>query len=62
MTLPTTSLSRNAFFDAPAQSDECLSFGLQTSPYQFVTTVMAQLENSPADEKITYADTTDPIN
>jgi hypothetical protein len=49
---PSTSLSRNSFFDAPAQTDECLSFGLQTSPYQFVTTVVAPLAASPA--------TTDP--
>ena len=50
--MPTTSLSRNAFFDAPAQTDECLSFGLQTSPYAFVTTLIGPLVDSPA--------TTDP--
>jgi len=46
--VPTTSVSRNAFFDAPAQSDECLSFGVQTSPYQFVTTIVAPLHAAPA--------------
>ena len=44
----TSSVSRNPFFDAPAQSPECLSFGLQTSPYQFVTTMVAPLAGSPA--------------
>jgi hypothetical protein len=44
----TSSVSRNQFFDAPAQSPECLSFGLQTSPYQFVTTMLAPLAGSPA--------------
>ena len=62
VTLPTTSLSRNAFFDAPAQNDECLSFGLQTSPYQFVTSVMAELKDPAVPGTTTYAtnaDTTD---
>jgi hypothetical protein len=44
----TSSVSRNKFFDAPAQSPECLSFGLQTSPFQFVTTMLAPLKASPA--------------
>src|SRR5690606_25957204 len=34
----TTSVSKNRFFDAPSQSPECLSFGVQTSPYTFLTT------------------------
>lgn len=59
ITEPTTSLSRNAFFDAPGQSDECLSYGLQTSPYQFVTSVMAQLKASPATTNPTYATAVD---
>jgi hypothetical protein len=59
VTLPTTSLSRNAFFDAPGQNDECLSFGLQSSPYQFVTSVMAELEDSVAPGMTTYATHTD---
>lgn len=45
--LPTSSVSRNAFFDAPRQADECLSFGVQTSPYQYVSTMMAKLKASP---------------
>jgi cell surface hyaluronidase len=55
VTLPTTSLSRNAFFDAPGQGDECRSFGLQTSPYQFVTSVMAELREPTEPGKETYA-------
>ena len=47
-TAETSSVSRNPFFDAPAQSPECLSFGLQTSPYEFVTTMLAPLAASPA--------------
>ncbi|MGD9765695.1 MAG: G8 domain-containing protein, partial [Candidatus Binatia bacterium] len=62
VTLPTTSLSRNAFFNAPSQSDECLSFGLQTSPYQFVTSVMAALQQNPATTTTTYANNVDPAN
>jgi len=45
--LPTSSVSRNAFFDAPRQADECLSFGVQTSPYQYVSTMMGKLKASP---------------
>lgn len=60
VTLPTTSLSRNAFFDAPGQSDECLSFGLQTSAYQFVTSVMAQLDGPPQAGQTIYTSVTDP--
>jgi hypothetical protein len=60
VTLPTTSLSRNAFFNAPAQNDECLSFGLQASPYQFVTSVMAQLQAPALPGTTTYAFTGDP--
>ena len=41
-------MSGNKFFDAPAQSPECLSFGVQTSPYTFVTSVIAKLKNPPA--------------
>ncbi|MEW6269808.1 MAG: hypothetical protein AB1689_10990 [Thermodesulfobacteriota bacterium] len=44
----TTSLSRNHFFDAPSQSPECLSYGLQTSPYTFLTTAMGKLTNAPS--------------
>ncbi|MBK6769796.1 MAG: G8 domain-containing protein [Ardenticatenales bacterium] len=40
----SASISRNKFFDAPSQDDECLSFGVQTSPYDFVTTAMAKLQ------------------
>ncbi|MCK6556765.1 hypothetical protein L6Q96_19625, partial [Candidatus Binatia bacterium] len=54
---PTMSLSRNAFFDAPAQTDECLSFGVQTSPYSFVTTLLAPLKAS-ADAGNTYIEPT----
>ncbi|MFI5394194.1 MAG: G8 domain-containing protein [Candidatus Binatia bacterium] len=49
-TVPSNSVSRNHFFDAPAQSPECLSFGLQTSPYQFVTTMLAPLAASPVSQ------------
>lgn len=44
----TTSVSRNEFFAAPSQVDECLSFGVQTSPYGQVTTVMAPLTGAPS--------------
>ena len=54
----TTSLSRNSFFDAPAQSDECLSFGLQTSPYDFVSTIVAPLAASPAETGSTFVEPT----
>jgi len=50
----SSSLSRNRFFDAPAQSDQCLSFGLQTSPYKFVTTVVA-----PVDATLSHIDSTE---
>lgn len=48
-TTPTTtsSVSRNPFFDAPAQSPECLSYGVQTSPYSFVTTIVAPVHETP---------------
>lgn len=39
----TSSLSKNAFFNAPSQDAECLSFGVQTSPYEFVSSVIAPL-------------------
>lgn len=39
----TSSVSANRFFDAPSQSPECLSFGVQTSPNEFLTTVIAPL-------------------
>lgn len=58
--LPTTSVSRNTFYDAPSQSGECLSYGVQTSPFQFVTTAMAVLEDSPANADPTYIDTAWP--
>lgn len=45
--MPTTSVSRNRFFDAPAQDDECLSYGVQTSPYTFATTAIAKLDRVP---------------
>ena len=62
VTLPTTSLSRNAFFNAPGQNDECLSFGLQTSPYQFVTSVMAKLREPALPGTTTYATNDDTID
>src|SRR5678815_4579694 len=43
----TTSVSRNHFYDAPSQSPECLSYGLQTSPYTFISTVMGELKDPP---------------
>jgi hypothetical protein len=42
----TSSVSVNHFFDAPAQMSECASFGVQTSAYDFVTTVAAKLQPS----------------
>jgi len=45
--VPSSSVSRNHFFDAPAQSPECLSYGVQTSPFGFVTTVVAPLHDAP---------------
>ena len=62
VTLPTTSLSRNAFFNAPGQNDECLSFGLQTSPYQFVTSVMAEVRAPALVGTTTYATNDDTID
>ena len=52
----TTSVSRNHFYDAPAQSPECLSYGLQTSPYTFISTVLGELQASPktAENAILY--------
>ncbi len=46
----TTSVSRNIFYDAPSQTPECLSYGVQTSPYTFVSTVMGELANPPSTE------------
>jgi hypothetical protein len=37
----TSSVSQNAFFNAPSQDAECKSFGVQTSPYEFVSSVIA---------------------
>ena len=39
----TSSVSKNAFFGAPSQDAECKSFGVQTSPYEFVSSVIAPL-------------------
>src|SRR5262249_23593500 len=39
----TSSVSKNAFFNAPSQDAECKSFGVQTSPYEFVSSVIAPL-------------------
>lgn len=39
----TSSVSQNAFFNAPSQDAECKSFGVQTSPYEFVSSVIAPL-------------------
>jgi hypothetical protein len=36
-------VSANRFFDAPSQAPECQSFGVQTSPGDFLTTVVAPL-------------------
>lgn len=44
----TTSVSRNVFYDAPSQTPECLSYGLQTSPYTFISTVMGELSSPPS--------------
>ena len=46
----TTSVSRNRFYDAPSQSPECLAYGVQTSPYTFVSTVMGELREAPSSE------------
>lgn len=46
----TASVSRNPFFDAPSQENECLSVGVVTSPHEFLTTAAAQLfEYQPKD-------------
>ena len=65
--VPTTSISRNAFFDAPAQSDECVSFGVQTTPYQAVTTNVAPVQVGASPDADTYIEpwtyeTPDPPN
>lgn len=39
----TASVSANHFFDAPSQSPECRSYGVQTAPNEFLTTVVAPL-------------------
>ena len=39
----TSSVSANKFFDAPSQAPECLSYGVQTSPGEFLTSVIAPL-------------------
>jgi hypothetical protein len=39
----TASVSANRFFDAPSQSPECQSYGVQTAPNEFLTTVIAPL-------------------
>jgi hypothetical protein len=36
------------FFDLPSQTPECQAFGVQTSPYAFVTTAMARLVGTPS--------------
>ena len=46
VTTRTSSVSENRFFDAPAQDPECKSFGVQTSAYDFTTTVMSKLQDS----------------
>jgi hypothetical protein len=52
----TTSLSLNHYFDAPSQVPECLSFGVQTAPTEYATTVAAILK--PSSDKTTWV--TDP--
>jgi hypothetical protein len=44
---PTTSVSKNRFFDAPSQSPECQAYGVQTSPLAFVTTAVGRLAQAP---------------
>ena len=39
----TSSVSANHFFDAPSQAPECRSYGVQTSPGEFLTSVIAPL-------------------
>ena len=39
----TSSVSANRFFDAPSQNPECQSYGVQTAPNEFLTTVVAPL-------------------
>jgi hypothetical protein len=39
----TSSVSANHFFDAPSQAPECLSYGVQTSPGELLTSVIAPL-------------------
>src|SRR5262249_21905824 len=55
VTLPTTSLSRNAFFNAPAQNDDGLCCGVQPSLYQFVPSGMAELKDAAVPGSTTYA-------
>lgn len=52
----TSSVSRNRFFDAPSQADECLSFGVVTSPHDYVTTVAAP--TYAAEDGTRYTDPT----
>jgi len=39
----TSSLSANHYFDAPSQTAECQSYGVQTAPTEFLTSVVAPL-------------------
>jgi len=42
----TSSVSQNTFFDAPSQDAECQAYGVQTSPYEFVSSVIAPVSGT----------------
>jgi hypothetical protein len=44
----TNGLSRNSFYNAPHQVPECSSFGTDTSPFGYVSSVLAKLVDVPA--------------
>lgn len=50
----TAGLSNNHFYDTPFQAPECNSFGTNTVPQDFVTTVMANLTALPVGTTVGY--------
>ncbi len=48
----TSSVSKNVFFDAPSQDAECQSFGVQTAPYEFVSSVIAPLGGTSPNQYV----------
>lgn len=51
----TAGLSNNHFYDAPFSVAQCNSFGTETIPHDFVTTVVAKLAAAPSQTRPTTA-------